>query len=330
MNKRIAILCNDRLALPATSALLASGTVVAVAMPATSQELRPIVERMCTEAGIPFRLFHKRDLGREMVLWLSAHTPDVVLVKTFPWRIPAAVLALPAHGFINFHYAPLPAWRGPNPIFWMVRNRAATAGVTVHRMEETFDTGPVLLQLPVPVQPDMTFGVLYTQLAYAGLDATSLLLQGLSAGTLKAVPQQHHLAGWFRRPVPADLVIDWQGMTAAEVQALVKACNPWNKGAATSWNGWTFGITDATIITTGNYGSEETPGPGTVVALNDTQGLLIACKDGYLVRADIVYCEEGFFAGHRLTAFGLKKHDRLGLNITMPAVPAPVQEETLL
>lgn len=329
MTMRIAILCNDRLALPAIGALLSSGKVVAVAMPAREQDTKIIVQRLCADAGTPFRLFHKNNFGRELVLWLHTHQPDVVLVKTFPWKIPLAALSLPEHGFINFHYAPLPAWRGPNPLFWMVRNRAAMAGISVHRMDEHYDTGPLLLQLPVPLQADMSLGVLFTQLAYAGMDATNYLLQQLAAGNLTAIPQDHSQAKWYPRPVAADLIIDWHTMPAATVVALVKACNPWNKGAVTYWNGWTFGITDASQGPVAKLYLPDAA-PGTIVALDPAQGLLVACADGQCIRVAVIYTEEGFFAGHQLAMFGIKQYDRLGAIATTSVSGETVQEEVSL
>lgn len=325
---RIAILCNDRLALPALSALLSAGRVAAVAMPDGRQDIRPIVERLCADTKTPCSFFEKKDFGWQLINWLHAYAPNVVLVKTFPWKIPVEALSIPAHGFINFHYAPLPAWRGPNPLFWMIRDRVNMAGITVHKMNADYDSGPVLLQLPVPIQPDITFGILYTQLAFAGLQITDHLLQRLQAGTLTAIPQDHNEACWHRRPVAADLMIDWNKMGAIEVQALVKACNPWNKGAATSWNGWGFGITDASVVLPVNY--TNTSSPGTILELDPINGLLIACADGQVIKAEVVYCEEGFFAGHHLSLFGMKKHDRLGAVSNNPTVVTTGQEEMII
>lgn len=329
MTMRIAILCNDRLALPATAALLASGRVVTVAMPDRTSETRLLVQNLCTERNIPFQVFKKKDFGLQLVNWLHSHQPDVVLVKTFPWKIPAAALSLTTYGFINFHYAPLPAWRGPNPLFWMILNRVPMAGITVHKMDTSYDTGPVLLQLPVPMQADMTIGILGTQLAYAAVDATNFLLQGLITGSLSPVPQDHTQAQWYRRPVAADMVIDWSRMPAVTVQALVNACNPVNKGAATSWKGWCFGITNTSILPASGDAINKTVNAGTIVKLDAVNGLQVICCDGQLIKADVVYCEEGFFAGHRLGLFGLKQYDQLGTGADTP-VSAPIQEKLSL
>lgn len=314
MTLRIGILCNDRLALPAVNALLESGMVVAVGMPQRMHEVTLVVQQLCSAKKVPFTLFQKKELATGLTSWLQQYTPDVVLVKTFPWLIPGEVLPVPRHGFINFHYAPLPHFRGPNPLFWMIRSRSATAGVSVHIMDAQFDNGPLLLQEMIPAAPQATYGWLSTQLAYLGLQLTGSLLQALANGTLQAKPQPEGQTGWFRRPQPSDLVIDWQTMPAEEVLALIKACNPWNKGAATSCKGWTFGITEATLLNEISYnnGHGYSITPGSVMACNEQQGLQIACLNGKMIKADVVYCEEGFFPGYRLIDFGIKPNDQLG------------------
>ncbi|WP_315816241.1 formyltransferase family protein [Paraflavitalea speifideaquila] len=182
---RIAILCNDRIALPALDQLLATGLVVAVGVPFGNHAIRTLIEGRCKQVNVLLQEFHKKSMGAELQQWIGQYVPDVVLVKTFPFLIPAEVIRLPRYGFINFHYAPLPEWRGANPLFWMIRNQETTGAVTVHEMNETYDAGPVLLQQPVPLTPDVNFGLFYTQLAYAGVHVTGMLLNGLLTGTLQ-------------------------------------------------------------------------------------------------------------------------------------------------
>lgn len=300
---RIAILCNDRIALPAVDQLLATGLVVAVGVPRNNTVIAPVLSERCGIAKVPVTTFRKQDFGETLLTWLKDSRPDVVLVKTFPYLIPAQAIPIPRFGFINFHYAPLPEWRGANPLFWMIRNRVPAGGVTVHEMNESFDAGPVLLQQPVPLQPEMNFGMFYTQLAYAGVHVTGMLLNGLLAGNLQKQEQDHSKAKWYARPTPGDLHINWQTMSAEEVRALVNACNPWNKGASTLWNGWLFAISHATVVGL----SDRSTKPGTILAINAADGFTIACREGQAIKADVVYCEEGFYPGDKLAVFGLQE-----------------------
>lgn len=307
---RIALLCNDRLAMPALQQLLQQRLLVAAGCSDRASETTTLIAQAVKTSGTPFQTFDKKNLEATLLAWLDQHKPDVVLVKTFPWKIPAAALSVPKHGFINFHYAPLPGWRGSNPLFWMLRNGIRFGGVTVHRMDPGFDTGPVLLKEQVTVSPETTFGMLTAQLAYAGLSLTAQLLNGLVSGTLKAEAQDESLAKWYGRPRPEDLFIDWKTQPRAAIRALVNACNPWNKGAGVRFKGWTFGIT---AVSFSDHPVPEGTAPGTILVLDEKNGMIVACSDNKALRVDIVYCEEGFFPGYRLAMFGLRPGDQMGV-----------------
>jgi methionyl-tRNA formyltransferase len=305
---RIAILCNDRIALPALDYLLTTGSVVAVGMPDRIHETQVIIKNKCLHANVPFQLFNKKNLETDILNWLHNCKPDVVFVKTFPFLIPVNALTVPAHGFINFHYAPLPAWRGSNPLFWMLRNGETTGGVTIHEMNAAYDSGDILSEQSLPIAHNINFGIFYTQLAYVGLQLTVDLLNNLQKGTLKKKEQDHTKAKWYGHPSPSDLFIDWQTMAAEEIIALVKACNPWNKGAGTRWKGWPFGITYASVS---ELHATQNTKPGTILSIDADTGFTIASKDGKAIVAEVVYCEEGFYPGYCMSAFGLQKHDQL-------------------
>jgi len=305
---KIAILCNDRLGLPALQHLIQQQLVVAIGTSDRIGETTLLLKEQAASSKISFEVFQKNNLESTLTEWLKIHQPDVVLVKTFPWRIPATVLSIPKLGFINFHYAPLPAFRGPNPLFWMIRNRESIGGVSVHQMDENLDTGDILINKEVHIYPEASFGMLIGQLAYTGLEITIPLIQGLTNGTLKPEKQKTANSKWYNKPKSEDLFIDWKTMTSWEVRAIIKACNPWQKGAATQYKGWTFGITDASLSFTAVL--PETI-PGTVIVLDESNGLIISCADGKAIKVEVIYSEEGYFPGYKMTQFGLRKGDIL-------------------
>jgi methionyl-tRNA formyltransferase len=305
---KIAILCNDRLGLPSMQYLLQQQLVAAVGTSDRVSETSLLLEKQCALVSAPFQIFAKNNLENTLTTWLELHQPDVVFVKTFPWKIPATVLSIPAGGFINFHYAPLPAFRGSNPLFWMIRNRESSGAVTVHQMDEHLDTGDILFTKEVPIYPEASFGMLIGQLAYAGLELTTTLLQSMLDKTLAPKKQIDSQSKWYSQPKAEDLLIDWKTMTSLEVRALVKACNPWQKGARTSNKGWIFGITDVSLSF---FVVEPDTNPGTVIALDATTGLIIACADGKSIKIEVIYSEEGYFSGHKMAQFGLRKGEKL-------------------
>lgn len=304
---RLLLLCNDRIALPALDYLVSHHLICAVGMPDRRTEIQAVVKTYCEKSDTGYNLFHKKNLANQLIEWIEMHSPDMVLVMTFPFKIPAEVLSLPKYGFINFHYAPLPQWRGSNPLFWMIRNKSLAGGVTVHRMTEEYDAGPILLEHSLPLGENINFGIYYTQLAYLGLQLTIDLIKDPVKLLSQQKEQDHSRAKWYGRPGPEDLFINWQTMEAEDIASLVKACNPWNKGAGTKWKQWTFGITYASVAQHNNLVAV----PGTILSIDPVNGLSIACKGNKRVVAEVVYCEEGFYPGYCLTAFGLKQNDCL-------------------
>ena len=83
---------------------------------------------------------------------LAAYEPDLVVCMGFNWRIPPEALAVPRLGVVNEHPSLLPRWRGPSPVAWAIRNDERELGLTIHLMDEDFDTGPILAQGSVPLE----------------------------------------------------------------------------------------------------------------------------------------------------------------------------------
>jgi methionyl-tRNA formyltransferase len=82
---------------------------------------------------------------------LEGLRPDLVVCMGFPWKIPAEALAVPPLGWVNGHPSALPRHRGPVPMAWAIRNGDEEVGVTFHRMDAEFDTGPILAQATTPI-----------------------------------------------------------------------------------------------------------------------------------------------------------------------------------
>jgi methionyl-tRNA formyltransferase len=78
---------------------------------------------------------------------LGAYQPDMLLVFGFNWRLSPDVLAVPRLGALNIHPSTLPKYRGPSPVLWAIRNGDPFAGLTVHRMTDRIDAGPILAQV---------------------------------------------------------------------------------------------------------------------------------------------------------------------------------------
>lgn len=191
---------------PALSALIDGGIAVgAVVLPATGgRDGDHPIDRIARAAGIPVvTVPHLR--GTDAMRQLAAFAPDALVVACFPWKVPAAVRALAPLGGINVHPSLLPALRGPEPIFWALRRGDRQTGVTLHLLEDGFDTGPILAQAVVDIPPGVRAPELEDRLAKLGASMLAPVLHDLADGRITPRDQDHSRA--TVAPVPAGA--DW-------------------------------------------------------------------------------------------------------------------------
>ncbi|GAB2962232.1 hypothetical protein GCM10027048_33330 [Hymenobacter coalescens] len=309
---QLAVIISSTLGLPALQALAAQGAVAGVAVPLLPQapdETEQLVQA-AAGLGLPVVRLRRERLGPALAEWLTPLAPTAVLVFTFPWRIPAGVLEVPAHGFLNFHFAALPGYRGPEPLFWQLRNGEAAGAVTVHRMAADFDTGPVLLAEPVPIGPADTHGLHRAQLAGRAVPVALRLLASLrgEAPALQPQPQDAALARYWPRATLADVCVRWEEPAAA-IDRLVRAANPWNRGALATLRGQPLRLLGVTPHPAAAAGPVLA---GTVLHADAAAGLWVACGHGEALRLDMLALDEGYFTGAQLVALGIGPGEVLG------------------
>ncbi len=302
---KIAVLCAGRMAMPALQKLLEQGKVAGIGVPESKTDIVQVCRHMAKQYSVPLQVFGGKNFGTQLLAWLQETTPDVVLVMTFSFRIPAAALSIPEHGFINFHYGLLPQMRGADPIFESIRLGKTVAGVTVHLMDAGFDTGPIIMREEVPLPLHFTYGMLSAQLAFKGQEMCAKLVSELEEkGRVTATPQNEAEANYYPRLSPSGTHLEWDTMDSATLIALINACNPASKnGVPTSINGWTIGVCFAAPVSLS--GDLSMYVPGQILVADQQNGLLVLTKDQVALRLDIVYTEEGYFPGYVLTAFGI-------------------------
>ena len=151
-----------------------------------------------------------------------AYAPDLVICLGFPWLISQEALDVPKLGAINVHPSKLPLYRGPIPLPWAVRNGETEIGMTVHRMDATYDTGPILAQAPVPLVPAAwTFEEVIPGMQTALRQIIPRALERIAAGD-EGEPQEGDpgvYAAWFDDEFKQ---IDWS-RPAREIHNQVRA-----------------------------------------------------------------------------------------------------------
>ncbi len=157
---------------------------------------------------------------------LAEWHPDVLVVVAYGLLLPQAVLDLPALGCLNVHASLLPRWRGAAPIERALLAGDTETGLTIMRMEAGLDTGPILLQRRVAIDPHDTGGTLRDRLADLSGPLLLTALEGLAQGTLVAHPQPVEGVTYARKLEKREALIDWR-RPAAEVERQIRALCPW-------------------------------------------------------------------------------------------------------
>ncbi|MGB0178005.1 MAG: methionyl-tRNA formyltransferase [Owenweeksia sp.] len=291
---KIGVFGNTRLGLPAIQLLLQNNLQISLVLPNRPSDETDHLEQMAISYGVAVKRIDKQSSGKEITKWFENEKPDLVVVLTFPYIIPAGVLEKGTPWF-NFHYAPLPAYRGAEPTFWQIKNKEKTGAVTVHLITRKLDAGPVVFEDPVPIDENDTHGMHLTKLAFTGASSLLKLLQmwQQNGGKISGTQQDEANAKTYPRVGLQDLIIRWKGMTAADIRALVNAGNPWNKGAITFLEGKPLRITAVTIEKAMQRNARE---PGSLIV--DSEGNLRAQtnQETDLV-LDVISVDEGIYTG---------------------------------
>lgn len=305
INRHIAVLCNNRMALPAIQSLHEMGLLYAIGIPSANNDIMDFCSVYAKQAGIPLIILKKETLILQLNKLMLAGV-KYAFTMTFPWKLPSEVLNRYSGRFYNFHYGLLPEMRGADPVFESLRQQRTETGITVHSIEEQIDCGPILMKKILPIDAFSTHGLLCTQLSYLGANILPEVLT-LINNSIKGIPQDEILAKYYKRPGAREVCINWETQDAHSVQALTRACNPWNKGAYTQWNGWNIRIVEA--VAAGGI-REERQIPGTVLSIEKSGGITVQCSGNTQLNVDIIFTDEGFMPAYRLSGFGMKKGDR--------------------
>ncbi len=165
--------------------------------------------------------------AQSVVRALASVRPEVILSWFWPKRIPGHVLAIAPRGAFGVHPSLLPRWRGPDPYFWALLSGDSETGVTLHRLEESYDTGRIVAQTRLAIAPHHNGWTLAKAMDSPSLrlliDAAARLSQGEA---LAGCAQDHAQATEAPQPDAQTLAISWDA-TCTDIERLVRAARPY-------------------------------------------------------------------------------------------------------
>lgn len=172
--------------------------------------------------------------------------PDLLLVAAYGQIIPREVLDLPKFGSINIHGSLLPKYRGASPIQATILNGDKETGITLIKMDEKMDHGPIIAKEIVRLTNEETFTKLYEQLSQVSADLVIRILPDWFEGKIKPAEQIHAQATYCKLLKREDAKIDWT-RPSKEIYNKIRALNP-EPGTWTTLDGKTLKILSAKIL----------------------------------------------------------------------------------
>jgi len=236
----------------------------------------PPVKVEALAEGIPV-LQPERARGEEFLEELRRLEPEVSVVVAYGQILRREVLELPPLGSINVHASLLPELRGAAPINWAIIRGHAETGVTIMRMVEKMDAGPILFQVREPIGPDERASDLWSRLSEVGAAALVEALALLAIGELVETEQDESRATYAPRLTRDDARIDWS-LDAETIGRWIRGLDE-VPGAWTTWEGREVKLYRPLPVP----GVEHGEAPGVILEADShdpTQGLFVACGDG--------------------------------------------------
>jgi methionyl-tRNA formyltransferase len=240
-----------------------------------SRLVEPPIKLAAQRAGLPV-LQPERPIGDVFLASLRRLDPDIGVVVAYGHILRRDLLTLPPRGMINIHASLLPRFRGAAPIQHAILAGDSLTGVSIMRMEEGLDTGPVLYSSETPITGDETAGELSSRLAELGAGALIHTLARLADGTLHGDPQDATKATYAPKIDRNAARLDWTRPPAALARQ-VRAFDP-SPGAWTNHAGEPLKLFRPTPLDTRGE-------PGTVLAAGDE--LVVAAGGGSVALREV-------------------------------------------
>jgi methionyl-tRNA formyltransferase len=210
----------------------------------------------------------------EFVAQLSSFEPELIVVVAFR-ILPREVYTIAKRGAFNLHASLLPKYRGAAPINWAIINGERETGVTTFFLQDTVDTGNILLQNRIPVTDEMTAGELHDRLSVIGASTVLETVRLIESGKATPLPQNDVLASPAPKIFKETCRIEWDRPSEL-VRNFVRGLSPY-PAAWTLLDGRSMKV--FRLHTTDHSGRNAEPG---TISIVEGREMLVRTSDGWL------------------------------------------------
>lgn len=137
---------------------------------------------------IPYYYFKKGD-SENLEKWMKNLQPDLIVVYSMSHLLKENIFSIPKFGTINLHYSYLPEYRGPAPLFWEYYDYVLNPGVTLHYINKGEDTGDIIFQEKIPINPGEKLEEVVQKLSLTGIKFLLKVMDTIESGDVPRVKQ---------------------------------------------------------------------------------------------------------------------------------------------
>ncbi|MCS7150035.1 MAG: methionyl-tRNA formyltransferase [Caldimicrobium sp.] len=210
---------------------------------------------------------------------IKSLAPDLIVVFAYGKILPRELLEIPKEGCWNIHLSLLPKYRGASPVQWALLNGEEETGVTIMLMDEGMDTGPILLQKALTIEPSENSATLTERLSILSVDALREAISLYKEGKLQAKPQENEKASFATLIKKEDGLVTFEDK-AIQLERKIRAFYPW-PGTFTMFRNKILKIHRAKAVSV----AEEQP-PGKILKI-DRDGILVSTSQGALLLEEV-------------------------------------------
>ncbi|OGC23969.1 methionyl-tRNA formyltransferase [candidate division WOR-1 bacterium RIFOXYC2_FULL_37_10] len=209
---------------------------------------------------------------------IKSLNPDLIIVAAYGKILPKQILDIPKYGAINIHASLLPKYRGAAPIQHALLNGEKETGITIMQLDEGLDTGDIILQEKLEIEPKDTSAILLDKLFAKGASLLLEAIKQIKNGTAKMIPQNDLKATYAKLITKEMGKINW-AKPAEEINNQIRALTPW-PSAYTFLDKKMLKIFEAAVVPL-----SEVRKPGEVIETKDQ--LIVACGKDSLSIIDV-------------------------------------------
>ena len=261
---------------------------------------------------VPISLTEEKNQGRDLYQWLQKGKMDVCFIIGYRHLIHLDRLKQVYTTLFNIHFGLLPMFKGPSPVFWQLKLGCEKIGVSIHRLSTKFDEGPVVWMKETDNQKYYNYKLATQLLSQLCMEGAFFIINCLTNGlAIPNLDRSSVIPAYYKRPGLQEVAIDWKQTDADGICNLIRACNPWNKGAIALFKGQEVKLTDAVIVHEDSEAETKNILSATAGTIVEDDGCLhICCKDGNIIQVNMLFFQESFIPTYYGRTFGFRKGDK--------------------